>query len=99
MVETKGGLKQGDAMRRTTGISASILLCLLPLSALPQSFVPKDLDGWQAWVLHDKPFLRCPFFANTDGTHKENRVCALPGRLNLELTQTGGRFTQVWITY
>jgi hypothetical protein len=60
------------------GISASLLLWLLPLSALPQSFTPKDLEGWQSWVLQDKPFLRCPF---------------------LELTQSGGRFTQGWIIY
>jgi hypothetical protein len=86
-------------MRRMTGFSASFLLWLLPLSALPQSFIPKDLEGWQSWVLQDKPFLRCPFFANTNGTLKENRVCALPGRLSLELTQSGGRFTQDWITY
>jgi hypothetical protein len=86
-------------MRRMTGISGSLLLCLLPLSALPQSFIPKDLEGWQSWVLQDKPFLRCPFLANTDGAQKESRVCALPGRLALELTQSGGRFTQGWTTY
>ena len=86
-------------MRRMTGISASFLLWLLPLSALPQSFIPKDLEGWQSWVLEDTPFLRCPFFANTNGTQKETRVCALPGRLSLELTHSGGRFTQGWITY
>jgi len=72
---------------------------LLPLSVLPQSFIPKDLEGWQSWVLQDRPFLRCPFFANTDGTLKENRVCALPGRLTLELTQSGGRFAQSWLTF
>src|SRR5882724_4966925 len=92
-------LGQGGAMRRLRGISASLLLWLLPLSALPQSFIPKDLEGWQSWVLQDRPFLRCPFFANTDGTLKENRVCALPGRLTLELTQNGGRFAQSWLTY
>ncbi len=86
-------------MRRLRGISASLLLWLLPLSALPQSFIPKDLEGWQSWVLQDRPFLRCPFFANTDGTLKENRVCALPGRLTLELTQSGGRFAQSWLTF
>lgn len=32
-------------MRRMRGISASLLLWLLPLSALPQSFTPKDLEG------------------------------------------------------
>jgi len=86
-------------MRRMRGISASLLLWLLPLSALPQSSIPKDLEGWQSWVLQDKPFLRCPIFANTDGRQKEARVCALPGRLTLELAQSGGRFTQGWITY
>jgi|HubBroStandDraft_1064217.scaffolds.fasta_scaffold00560_26 hypothetical protein len=84
-------------MRRLRGISASLLLWSLPLSALPQSFIPKDLEGWQAWVLQDRPYLRCPFFANTDGAQKENRVCALPGRLTLELTQSGGRFAQSWL--
>lgn len=86
-------------MRGLRGISASLLLWLLPLSAHPQSFIPKDLDGWQSWVLQDLPFLRCPFLANTDVTQKENRVCALPGRLTLELTQSGGRFTQSWLIY
>ncbi|HWX33693.1 MAG TPA: hypothetical protein VNZ53_40480 [Steroidobacteraceae bacterium] len=85
-------------MRIMTGISASFLLGLLPLCALPQSFIPKDLEGWQPWVLQDIPFLRCPFFANTNGTQKENRVCALPGRLSLEVTQSGGRFAQGWTT-
>lgn len=86
-------------MRGLRGISASLLLWLLPLSAFPQSFIPKDLDGWQAWVLQDLPFLRCPFLANTDGTQRDNRVCALPGRLTLELTQSGGHFTQSWLIY
>jgi hypothetical protein len=86
-------------MRRLREISASLLLWLLPLSALPQSFIPKDLEGWQSWVLQDRSFLRCPFFANTDGALKENHVCALPGRLTLELTETGGRFAQSWLTF
>jgi hypothetical protein len=86
-------------MQRLGGISAWLFLWLLPLSALPQSFIPKDLEGWQSWVLQDRPFLRCPFFANTDGTLKENRVCALPGRLTVELAQSGGHFSQSWLIF
>ena len=67
-------------MRRLRGIYALLLLGLAPLSAFSQAYVPKDLEGWQSWVLQDKPFLRCPFFANTAGTDKDNRLCALPGR-------------------
>jgi hypothetical protein len=86
-------------LRKITVVSASLLLWLLPQSGLPQSFIPKDLEGWQSWVLQDKPYLRCPFFANTNGAEAENRVCALPGRLSLEVTQSGGRFTQTWTAY
>jgi len=86
-------------MRRLRGISASLLLGLLPLSALAQSNIPKELQDWQSWVLQDKPFLRCPWLANTSGAQQENRVCAVPGRLTLELTLSGGRFAQSWQTY
>ena len=86
-------------MRRLRGIYALLLLGLAPLSAFSQAYVPKDLEGWQSWVLQDKPFLRCPFFANTAGTDKDNRLCALPGRLTLDLTPSGGRFAQSWQTF
>src|SRR5262249_39703462 len=62
-------------------------------------YVPKDLEGWQDWVLHGQEYLRCPFFANTDGKQSSERLCMLPGRLNLELTSTGGKFSQSWIAY
>ena len=86
-------------MRRLRGIYALLLLGLAPLGVFSQTYVPKDLEGWQSWVLQDKPFLRCPFFANTAGTDKDSRLCALPGRLTLELTQSGGRFAQSWQTF
>jgi hypothetical protein len=82
-----------------SALGRSLLLCLLPLCASSQSFVPKDLDGWQAWLLHDKPFLRCPFFASTDGADPASRLCAVPGRLMLDLTQGGGHFSQTWQTF
>jgi hypothetical protein len=64
-----------------------------------QSPVPKELEGWQAWVLDGQEFRHCPFLANTNGSGASTRICAWPGRLNLELTQGGGRFTQTWVSY
>ena len=72
------------------------LLSLLPLLAHAQAPVPKDLDGWQAWVLDGQEFRRCPLFMNTDPNDVQARVCAWPARLTLDLTAGGGRFAQSW---
>jgi hypothetical protein len=80
--------------------SRTALLALLCNSlALAQSQIPKEIEGWQAWVLEGQEFRRCPFFANTNGSTVRNRICAWPGRLNLDLNQSGGRFTQTWVSY
>jgi hypothetical protein len=67
--------------------------------ALAQPSIPKELEGWQAWVQDGQEFRRCPFFANTDSTSESDRICAWPGRLSLELNQGSGRFTQTWVSY
>jgi hypothetical protein len=65
----------------------------------PQLPIPRELEGWQSWVQYGQEFRRCPYFANTDGSRESNRICAWPGRLNLEFNQGGGRFTQTWVSY
>jgi hypothetical protein len=77
--------------------AAMALLCNSLAQA--QSPIPKEMEGWQAWVQDGQEFRRCPFFANTDGSSESNRICAWPGRLSLELNQSGGRFTQTWVSY
>jgi hypothetical protein len=80
----------------TQAAALALLCCSL---AQAQTQIPKELDAWQAWVEDGQEFRRCPFFANTDGSGESNRVCAWPGRLNLELNQSGGHFTQSWLNY
>jgi hypothetical protein len=78
------------------------LLCNTAAQAqtlVPQLPVPRELEGWQSWVQYGQEFRRCPYFANTDGSRESNRICAWPGRLNLEFNQGGGRFTQTWVSY
>jgi hypothetical protein len=77
--------------------AAMALLCNTLAQA--QTPIPKELEGWQPWVQYGQEFRRCPFFAGTDGSEESKRICAWPGRLNLELHQGGGRFTQTWISY
>jgi len=72
------------------------LLSLLPLLTQAQAPVPKDLEGWQSWVLDGQEFRRCPVFMKTDPNDAQARVCAWPERLTLDLSASGGRFTQSW---
>jgi hypothetical protein len=78
-------------------IAVLALACITLAQA--QTTIPKDLEGWQAWVQDGQEFRRCPFLANTNGSTESNRICAWPGRLNLDFNQGGGRFTQTWVSY
>jgi len=68
-------------------ISLLILLALpSPLLAGPdEGVVPAALKDWVPWVLRDHPELACPRFAGA-------RLCAWPGRLELQVDRRGGRF-------
>jgi hypothetical protein len=80
-------------------MQTAILALLCNAFAQAQAPIPKEIEGWQAWVQDGQEFRHCPFFANTDGSRENNRICAWPGRLNLELNQNGGHFSQSWISY
>jgi hypothetical protein len=86
-------------MRIMAWMQTAVLALLCNGGAQAQSPIPKELEGWQNWVLDGQAFRHCPFLANTDGSGESNRICAWPGRLTLELNQRGGRFTQTWESY
>lgn len=69
------------------GVSASGTL------AAPETKdVPDALKPWIPWVLHGKEEAFCPArFDNAD-----ERLCAWPTRLELDLRETGGAFKQRW---
>jgi hypothetical protein len=82
-----------------TWMQTAVLALLCHSLAQAESPIPKELEGWQAWVQDGQEFRRCPFFAGTDGSSESNRICAWPGRLDLELNQSGGHFTQTWVSF
>ncbi len=63
----------------------------LPAAPLNEAQIPPPLHAWQEWVLHGHASIHCPTLY-----HREQRICAWPGVLHLDLDGEGGRFHQVW---
>ena len=82
-------------------LTVTLLLCLMGVLGRAQAVtaVPQVLRDWQAWVLKDKEFHRCPFLAGSDSTEEDAHRCAWPGRLQLEADAHGARFAQRWQLY
>ncbi|GAB6097711.1 hypothetical protein JCM14469_39650 [Desulfatiferula olefinivorans] len=69
--------------------------CLITAAALPgfaraEPDIPDTLKPWTSWVLHDKAYYACPRAAND----ADSFFCVWPGILDLDVTDTGGSFTQ-----
>jgi hypothetical protein len=80
-------------LRRSPGLLAIGLLMWLSFAVpLPAQDVPPPLRDWQGWVLHDVPQHDCPFMAN-QSPGAGGRQCAWPGRLLLDASAGGGRFS------
>jgi len=60
---------------------------------LPET-LPPALQPWVDWVLADSPEHACPFLYTGSA-----RQCAWPSRLDLDVGQTGGGFSQQWQVY
>ncbi len=75
-----------------------LLFCLLSASIhaapLTTDQVPEPLKPWVGWVLDGHEDRNCPYPYNA-----EERQCAWPGSLELQLTDSGGTFTQHWDVY
>ncbi|WP_116475483.1 hypothetical protein [Zobellella maritima] len=83
-------------MRR---IATFILFTLMLASASAQPLnpeqVPTPLQPWVDWVLHGEEQRHCPFVYNRGLDYR----CAWPTRLNLDLNNSGGQFSQHWRLY
>ncbi len=70
-------------------IAALVLLLSLETTAEPfeREKLPRELEGWADWVLHDVPDRNCPVVEGA-------AICFWPGVLSLALDDSGGRFTE-----
>jgi len=63
--------------------------------SLAQTPVPAELNGWQSWALHGHENHACPWLIPGRPADEE-RVCAWPAVLDLQVDAHGARFTQHW---
>lgn len=71
------------------------VLLLCPGFSYDQSKIPNVLQTWVPWVLKDQSKWTCPFVFN----NFEDRQCAWPGVLKIDLTSKGATITQSWQVY
>ena len=70
----------------------------MPAIAVPLApdKVPEPLKAWTNWVLRGHETQRCPFLFDQPKSAADARYCVWPSRLELELGDKSGRFTQRW---
>ena len=78
-----------------------ILLAAVRVSSAARSdvYVPDDLRPWLGWILHDREYLECPFYFDQGQSGRDVFICAWPGELDLQVEDTGARFSQPWAVY
>lgn len=73
------------------------LLGLLYASAAVGGAAPPGLSGWLNWVVRDHPELACPRIAQRgDQQRDDERRCAWPGELKIDIRPNGAHFSQQW---
>ncbi len=80
------------------------LWCVLALLTSAQAAeinkaIPPELKAWVPWVNKHLDFLNCPMTEGGQVLEEQDRLCAWPGVLKLEISHTRGQFEQNWKVY
>ena len=70
------------------------LLVILSISSL-QAKTPEDLKQWESWILSRHSTFACPMSYD----HPEEKVCAWPNLLILEIENNRAQLKQFWQLY
>jgi hypothetical protein len=89
-------MRQFSLLSLLAGLFWAIAASAAPLAPAD---APKPLQPWVSWVLHGDKEYYCPFDYNGPGGADSPQACHWPARLNLELTDQGGEFSQEWTLY
>ena len=67
----------------------------IPAFSISTETIPNSLKTWVKWVLEDSSEYQCPFFFNS----LQNKYCAWPSLLTLDIQEQHGKFTSDWQVY
>lgn len=73
----------------------ALFLLIIATSSGAQEPLPSALHEWESWVLHGHENHRCPWLAPGRSVDNE-RICAWPATLDLQVDSHGGHFNQRW---
>lgn len=77
-----------------------LLFCFAAASFIPhtlaQSSAPESLQEWVPWVLKDQKGLQCPNINLGNYADQNNRICAWPGELKVDVQSESGTFSASW---
>src|SRR5580700_10104021 len=85
-MSTRSGELRGRAYHALSLLTA-LLGATLCTAQVP---TPPDLGAWQSWVLHGHENHRCPWLVPGRAVDEE-RICAWPSALELQVDARGGR--------
>jgi hypothetical protein len=92
-------MEMGVRLRIRVLVSTAALAAVAAGSAgaepLARDEVPVPLAPWVDWVLRGHEEARCPFLHGAG----DRRACIWPSRLELDLDEGEGRFTQEWLVH
>ena len=87
---------RSPSLPRLLAVTAGTLATLcVPRPTPAEPAIPTELRGWDSWVLEGHENHRCPWLAPGQ-PRDEDRVCAWPAVLELQVDGHGGRFSQRW---
>lgn len=84
---------------RWIGLLGIFLFSLSLQGANSDKAIPPELKPWVPWVNKHLDFLSCPVTEGGQTLNEQDRLCAWPGTLQLEISQTRGQFEQNWKVY
>lgn len=65
-------------------------------SSIPAS-IPESLQEWVPWVLKDHKGLECPNINLGNYADPNNRICAWPGKLQIDVQANSATFSATWL--
>jgi hypothetical protein len=77
-------------------IAGLVALAIAAPTLAQEPYVPPDLEPWRSWVLHGQEWRACVMRFDGTSERRDDRYCAWPGTLTIDVDANGASFRQQW---